>query len=281
MRLALMLATDVREGFSAMRRPLLALVAIEFILAFLCVLFSFGAELGLGDLSSDDFLASIFGGMAIYDAASNMPFQLPIAWLFITLVVFYLPLAYPLRDLSGFGSQVLVASGGRIRWWISKCLWLGLYACIVWLSALGVSHVCSLLASGGVGYGVSQDVGALMAFDTWDFTTVPRSAPLDGFVLSAFMMTWALCLLQLTASLWIRPTLSFALISSIMFSSAFAFSPVLPGQYLMVARSSLVISSGVRPIWGLSLAALLLVSSSLIGGWRFSHMDLLGRGFSL
>lgn len=280
MKLAQILLTDIQEGFDEMKRGLCALAALELVLALVLVALTIVSGIAKNDLSVDDVLASIFGGMMVYDFSANMPFQLPIAWLLMMALVLFLPLSYPLRDLSGFGLQVLVASRDRLVWWISKCIWLGLYSVLVWILALAISLAVSFITSGSVETGVSQDAAALLSFDTWDFVTVPRSSGLVPFTASACMMTWALCVAQLALSLWIRPVLSFAVLAATMFASAFFFNPLLPGQYLMAGRSSLLIKSGVDPLMGLALAAIIGTVSCLVGAFHFSRMDLVGKEYS-
>lgn len=280
MRFFQVLLTDISEGFSSMKRGIGVLFGLELILMLLLIALSFLSGLGLDNLTVDDFIASVFGGTMIYDPSTGMPFQLPIAWLLIMSMVFFLPLSYPLRDLSGYGLQVLVASKSRAFWWISKCFWLGIYSTFLWFIAVGLSLVIAFVASGGVSVGLSQDVAGLLALDTWDFVTPPRSVGLYSFVIAACFMTWALCVGQLAISLWVRPVLSFAINITLLFASAFFFNPLLPGQYLMAGRSSLVINSGVDSGVGLMFALLLLLAFFLIGGVRFARMDLVGKEYS-
>lgn len=280
MKLTQILLTDIEEGFGEMKRGLCVLAVLELVLALVLVALTMASGIAKSDLSIDDVLTSIFGGMMIYDFTTNMPFNLPIAWLLMMALVLFLPLSYPLRDLSGFGLQVLVGTKNRLAWWLSKCIWLGLYSALVWLLALAISFTVSLVTSGSVDSGVSQDAASLLSLDTWDYVSVPRSAGLAPFVISACMMTWALCVAQLTLSLWIRPVLSFTVGALTMFASAFFFIPFLPGQYLMAGRSNLLIKSGVDPLMGLALAALIGAVSYAVGAIRFSHMDLVGKEYS-
>ena len=280
MKLVQILLTDIQEGFGEMKRGLCVLTALEIVLALVLVALTMASGIAKNSLSPDDVLTSIFGGMMIYDFSANMPFQLPIAWLLMMAIVLFLPLSYPLRDLSGFGLQVLVASKNRLVWWISKCIWMGLYSALVWALALIISLAISFVTSGSVEPGVSQDAASLLSLDTWDFVTVPRSARLVPFAASACIMTWALCVAQLALSLWIRPVLSFATLATTMFASAFFFNPLLPGQYLMAGRSNLLIRSGVDPITGLALAALIGAISCAVGAIHFCHMDLVGKEYS-
>jgi len=74
-------------------------------------------------ISAGDHLFYIFGGMKEYIPSPSDPFQIPYLWLINHLLILYFTLHYASDDLSGVGQQMIYRAGGRIKWWVSKCIW--------------------------------------------------------------------------------------------------------------------------------------------------------------
>ena len=91
---------------------------------------------------------------------------------------------------------------------------------------------------------------------------------------------WFFISLGLALALAIRPVLSFGATAAMLLVSAYYFSPLLPGNYLMVARVDTVIANGLHPTSGLFVAALITGASIVLGGIHFSHMDCLDKEYA-
>lgn len=104
---------------------------------------------------------------------------------------------------------------------------------------------------------------------------------LGCFVLVFPLMVMAICLLQLELSLALGPTLAFASTSVILLASAYLFHPLLPGEYLMIARLDLSIPNGVGMAGGVAYALAMAAASVLAGGLHFSRMDCIDKEFSI
>lgn len=280
MKFSHLLLTDVRDGFSSIARWLAISAVIMLILVMLFGFSALGSGIDPNQLTLGDYIGSLVGGMAIFHPEANMPFILPIKWLLIVFMMLFVPLNYPYRSMMGFGLHEMIASGGRLRWWLSKCLWLGLYALAFWSCILLVSSIATVVFSSSFDLTVTQEGGNLLLYDTWDYVAHQSALGIAAFLVIAVLVSWALCLIQLALALWVRSVLGYAVNVALLFSSAFFFNAALPGQYLMVARSSLVINSGVPPHWGAYLALAIGLCSALVGGWRFFRMDIIDKEFS-
>lgn len=275
-----LLPSDAREGFASMSRSgLLAMLLLGASVVAFAVLVEISG-IDRSNLTMADFLASMFGGMAVFHPELGQPFELPISWMLTMLLMLFLPLSYPLRDMRGFGLHVLVASSDRKSWWMAKCLWLFVYTIAFWAVALAISCLMALICSARIDFVLSEDAGFLLRIDTFAFVSTPWSKPLFAWLGAAVLMSWGLCLVQFALSLWIKPVLSYAFSIALLFSSAFFFNPLLPGEYLMMGRSSLVVRDGVDPLAGLIFAVALVVLALVAGGFRFVRMDLIDREFS-
>ena len=81
------------------------------------------ASLEISQYTYGDYLLYIFGGMREYIPAPGKPFQIPYIWLINHIGILYFTLHYMHDDLEGFGQQMILRSGSRTGWWLSKCVW--------------------------------------------------------------------------------------------------------------------------------------------------------------
>ena len=211
-----------------------------------------------------------------YEPDKGDVFRFPAAWSLLLMAVAYVPLSYPYRDLMGFGKSVLVASGSRISWWLSKCLWVIAATLASFTVFLALSAGAALLAGGGLSPTISSGLPTLAGFMAM---TSPISCDLPAFLAVAVVVVCSLCLLQTALSLVVRPVLSFAFTAALLLASAYVYSPLLLGNYLMVARTAGVAEEAMDPTTGLVLAVVVGVASVVGGGAYFSRMDCVGKEF--
>ena len=266
----------MRAGFAESRKKLLAVALVAAgVIGFSWLV---AKALGYGALSFSfgDSLAACAGGISIFDPERDLRFRFPAAWILMLLTIAYVTLSYPYRDLMGFGRSVLVASGQRRSWWLSKCAWVVAAS----LASCAVVAMVALAAPAVMGGAMSMRMGPEVPHALLFESAPDASLELLPFVLSCCCMMVALCLMQLALSLVVRPVLGFCATASLLLGSAYAFLPALPGNYLMVARTSAVIAEGTDPLVGVGLAVVVAVASVVLGGIYFSRMDCLDREYA-
>lgn len=269
---------DLQEGFREIARHMLAACALFLGLMVLLLLKMGASGIPLSEASFTDFVLSAAGGGAPYRPESHAPFPLPIEWMLTMLLMMFIPLGYPLRNSMGIGKTLMIASGGRWNWWLSKCLWIILYVMAYWMCMLVVAALCSLLVSGELDPAPSESLYAFTWIDRFALVNGPRLLmPALG---AAIAMSCALCLAQLVLSLVIRPILSYACGATLLFASAFFFNPLLTGNYLMLSRSGVFIEHGTDPLVGCTIGAAISILSACIGGYAFQRTDLLDKEYS-
>lgn len=219
--------------------------------------------------------ACAFAGMEAFLPSPSEPFQFPVSWALMMLLVTYMTLGYPYRDLMGFGQKVLISSANRRSWWLSKCVWTTVCVLLFWTVFLGVTALASMILGGGLGLEISPSIEKVLRlripvrFNEMDYL---------AFLCSILPITTALCLAQLCLSLFVTPMISYLAMFSLLFLSAFYYqAPFLLGNYLMALRTPGFAGSGFHPAWGVLLAVLLSMCSIAIGDKRFSHMDILEK----
>ena len=90
-----------------------------------------------------------------------------------------------------------------------------------------------------------------------------------------FLMTAALCMLQMLLSFWISPVVSFASMCGVYVLSAYYTVWWLPANYTMWLRSSYVSVDGVSPDNGVVISLFIMIFSILAGWVYFDRKDVI------
>ncbi|MDP9860577.1 hypothetical protein J2S71_002273 [Olsenella profusa DSM 13989] len=278
MRLLACMRMDLSEGFreSYKRMILVMLVALCIIVVSIVRIASFGLDIPA--LSWGDGLVACFGGIRVFDPARDRFLPFPTTWLFMLGSILYVTFSYPYRDLMGFGRGVLIASGGRRTWWVSKCIWTAVSTLVCFLLVGIVCLLSALVLRGRLSLGIDQDV-----FEHLLLVPMDADPPVGivGFVLSVPCLLVALSLMQMALALMIGPVLSFGATMALLLASAYAFNPLLPGNYLMAARTHGTVLEGMSPFCGMALAACIALISIVVGGMYFSRMDCINKEYAI
>lgn len=258
------LLLDLKLGFSASARwyPLTALFALCSIELAVAGSDFFGIE--RASLTWADHLALFVGGCEPYVFRQGLIFIPPAGWLLGLLLLAYMTLGHPYRDLMGFGQHALMRTS-RASWWLSKCAWIVLTVLAYWAVVVAAATVITVLD--GAAFSLRLTQGA--------FTTVTGLAnvPPGGigglpFFAGVLGMSVALCLAQMTLAFIVRPSVAFGCMAALLVVSAHTMHPALLGNYLMLARLGGAVPGGVSPFVGLGIAAV-LASGSVMGGLLF------------
>lgn len=223
-----------------------------------------------------DYLLYIFGGMREYIPIPGEPFQIPHLWLINHVGILYFTLHYMHDDLNGLGQQMILRSGSRSVWWISKCIWNGVVVSLFYLIAWGTVLLSASLHGAFWSMEISSfipellEVGPNQIWDTeWRVTLEITLLPL--------LVTLSMSLLQMLLCLVIRPTFSYILSVVVMIASAYYLSPALLGNYAMALRSDKVITNGVPLETGIAYTLVLMTLSVFLGILVFQKTNILNK----
>lgn len=276
-----LLRYDIINGFRSTARRygvVLILFCVMFI-SFLMVITGYnirfkidpGIEINLGNA-----LLYGFGGMSEYKPAEELFFRYPAFWLLSYLLLAYITLYYPYDDLEQFGQNILIRSGGRGLWWISKCIWNILSVVVFFLLAWAVFALGCLVSGGSLSMTLSPDIFAacnlVLSYEA-------PAALIPQTLLLPMLVMMGLNLLQMTLSLFLKPFYSFMVTTAILFLSTYYLSPFCIGNYAMPLRSHLLLANGVGLNTGMLISGILIVVSIIAGGLIFRKRDILkGEG---
>lgn len=265
-----MLRLDVHEGFRATVWWRAAALGFGLFLLAAFALSMAGADMSPATWA--DYLAYAFMGSADTPAGR---FRMPVAWLGLVMVALFLVLWYPYRDLMGPGQRLLVLGGSRWAWWGAKVVWVIACATVFWLVlAAGALGLC--LATGGeVSTVIDQAPGVAANLEPSMLSPVPGNGAV--FIAGTLVALIALALLQLTVSLVASPVAGFGVSVSLLVCAVFFNAPWFVPVYLMGARCDPVIIDGLNPLVGIGVSLAVGAVSILVGGLRFSTMNILSK----
>lgn len=218
----------------------------------------------------------VFGGAQAYDKNVDTQFIFPAIWILIYLLLLYFTLYYPYNNLEENGQNILVRSGGRTLWWISKCCWAVLTVAIYFAVSWIVLTVACKLSGIPLSTRLSPNIWKFLEMRDTAPYLYPENLNLEIFVLPFLVMT-SLSLLQMTVSLFIRPIYSYIITAIIVLSSSYYQSPWLLGNYAMPVRSSRMIENGVNPYIGIAFSLALTICSFAVGIVKFKKYDILKK----
>ncbi len=256
-------------------------VFASLILVLVVMLFRFLMVRDDGSFSDQGFIdcfASLFGGMGEFNAQHDGVISLPASWLCICLSGAFVVLSYPRQNLESIGVKQCVEAQGRWCWWLSKCAWTLACSFAFWLCAVAVALVASGIDVSADTLRLSSDTADVLGFFVaGDCRALEGSSELLVFVLGVPFALAALYLIQLAVCVNFSPYAAFAVTVSLLFHAAFYLSPASLGNYLMLARSSLVVHNGVDAGAGILVSIGVAAAAILVGGLMFGKRDLLGK----
>ena len=87
----------------------------------------------------------------------------------------------------------------------------------------------------------------------------------------------AMCLVQFTFSLLVKPNISFMISVAHLIAASFYMTPFLPANYAMLMRSDMITDNGMSLYSGLILPTVLSIIAITIGMVVFSKYDILSK----
>ena len=261
---------DVKNSFNLEWKKLLVVP-----IGFLTVCFPFYlryAKKGVGTFG--DFWLYIFGGMRA--CVRGEAFEFPVIWTVVFLYLFYITLYYPYNDLLGFGLNVLVRSGSRFYWWLSKCFWNAF--AVVMFFCLGLASVALFCVF--TGRPLSMEISSLVYTEVFEMAedfVYPSSYTVGTLIGMPLLTAVAISQLQMLLSLWLRPIFSFGVTAAILISSAYYLKPFMIGNYAMPVRYDAVVPNGVSLGIGVIILSAIIIACIVVGGISFRYYDIINK----
>lgn len=224
-------------------------------------------------LTTADFLLAVFGGAPHFGEVCEQLAHFPLAWVAACVLIPYLTLGYPLREMRGYGVQVMVATGSRWAWWLAACAWAAMTALLALLTVVVTCGIVSAL------WGVCSWEPTAAGFELLGLEA-SRCGPMPSvgaFLGSIVVALVGLALGQLALSVGFSPAAGFLALVAVVISAVLLPDFANPLAGLMGFRSEALALYGADPralaCAGLATAFL----SAALGGVAVSRMDLIDR----
>lgn len=233
-------------------------------------------QMKISEITFGDCWMYVYGGMKVY-MQHNDKFSFPVIWMLLFMLGMFLVLNYPFKDLQSVGQQVLVRMGGRLEWWLSKCIWnlvsTFYYHGMILLILMGLCRINGISIALKVNLMLLCqlfDIAGLECFlDNTSFTVI--------WLLLPVCMAAALSLLQMMMALYLGPLISFLISTIILIISAYLFLPSIPGNYMMALRAGWLLRDGMKSTGGYIMVFGIVVIASVLGYIKFKkHYDIVG-----
>ena len=274
-----LLKYDVKTGIARRWQAFIAPMAL-YIFAFINYLVSAdnytqrGGALSLGR-SLGDALLFVYGGMKEYDPTVERRFMFPTLWMLLYLLLAYMVLYYPHRDLEENGQNILIRTGGRKLWWLSKCVWNMLSVTLYYLVGWVLTVINCIVAGIPLTMQLSPNINILFEMSGLGMLH-PEKMAIEILLLPLFVMA-AVCLVQMAMSLFIRPVYCYMGTVSILLASTYYMNQWFIGNYAMPVRSCKMINDGMSAVKGFVLCSVVIFISIVAGLARFRKYDILSE----
>ena len=229
-------------------------------------------------LSIGDMFAYMMGGILPVDMESlTDSFQFPIRWLLPHVLILYITLPYAVADISKQGLQILIRTGKKTYWWLSKCIWNMVTVATCCLVYDGVICLFAILT------GKSKDVILNAEFFEKEFNAVLLNQQISAeeFVVAFLLMPMLVCmsmsLLQMLITLFIHPICAYCIVLGYYIVGAYYVSPVFISNYAMGTRNAVMGAYNFTSMTGVCLCGSVIFLCISLGMTRIRQMDFLQK----
>lgn len=221
-----------------------------------------------------DYYFYIFSGRTEYVPSRGESFSFPAIWTLLFVIVLFIVLIYPFRDMNDFGRLVLINTKSRKLWWYSKCCYIIFSSVIINLTIIAAVLFFTIISGGKVDAEVSAYALAIASKRSYlSF----NSFEIGLYMLSPFFVLTAMGILQMLCSLILKPNVSYMLSIAHIISAAFYSSPVLFANYAMLLRCNKAADDGFLLVNGIILSVTVTIASAIIGSVLFARHDILNK----
>lgn len=204
--------------------------------------------------------------------AMDIHFVVPATWFVSQIYVLYIVLWYPIKDLNTNGVHLLIRSGNRKIWWVSKVCWVLVSVTLYYILLFTVTMICVKFKYVNLEY---TDALLGIAPSTEGIIYSPQQY-LKAF-LSPLFSSYGYAILELVLSLSISPVLSFCAVFILNLMAVFFTSPLLFANLSMLARTDVILGGAIHFNTEMILIAAIVVLGCIIGCFLIEKKDLIGE----
>lgn len=206
-----------------------------------------------------DYWSFIFRGRVPYTFQADGIFILPIFWLILFILPAFIIGDYAKKDLDGYGKNLIIQSGSKVKWAISKILWCVLSVCIY----VGIIVATILIYARYLGNSFELSLDGYFAVH--DFNLKLSTLQIAGeFFLLPVLSILVTCLLQMTLTMFIEPITAYVIIITYDVLATYVTSPLCIGNYAMNYKNVLLSEGGMNFRYGYPILLVLLLAGIFV-----------------
>lgn len=222
-----------------------------------------------------DYICYFTGGPKYIPKDMYQLYVIPVLWLVIYVMISYIVGYYAMTDLDTYGSQILIRSGSRIKWWISKCIW----NMVTVVSAFFLIYISAIVAGflGGANKSMHLTKEIVMISCNIDNPNGSNTTYIIILLIMPIVVAFAISMMQMTIALITSPIIGFIVTQSIVFLSTIFANKVLFVNYSMLSHSNVTCPSNIKWIEGVIISVIIYVISMIMGLIYFSKCNILPK----
>ena len=264
--------TWIQRDFSTIiKKKIWALILLFTFCVFICIRCYNNVHIlpeasGFKNLTVMDYYIYLLSGMYPYNPLTDDSFNLPPIWVIQHLALLVVVSENFVKDLEGFGSQLIVRSG-RKRWLIEKYLISISCATLLLLTILASSFAATLCTTGRISsfqHGFTRWIGVFLGGDWWHLISL-LCTPLFGFIFFAVF--------QNTMEFLCSPAISWISVLVLLTVSAYFSTYLLLGNSTMLRRIFLYSGEAYAGVWCIIYDCIGIIICVTIGFWRIRSKD--------
>lgn len=232
---------DLKTGLVGCGKYLLSLsgIVLLFCLTYLKIMES-SADVGIMDC-----YYFIMKGREIYRREDGIPFELPMYWCIIYIVLYSLYMYFINNSLHAWNGKEFIYIPKRKQWWYSKCI-----CCLVVFLICYTIIIAVIALSMMLGKGFSP--------------TIPRKGLIE-IVGIPFLSAYVLGIIQLNLSIRFGEKAGFLFVMVYLVTSVYFYQKLLIGNFLIPMRNQMLYPEGYQN-WEAFLINLLFLIAAIVRG---------------
>lgn len=268
---------DTIQGVVCNRKKFLVLTIFCIVICLFCYK-EIEVLIDMGYISSTpgvlEFILYFAGGMREYIPESNLPFQVPFAWLSVNLLLAYIIGDYVTKDLYNIGIQMILRSSHKYIWILGKIIYSIISTLLVYILQF---IVCYFFGGclGNVELEVLDDIWEL--FYGINPSLYSNFEIVAGLIVLPVFTSIVISVIQIFLTLYIKPVYSFIVVSIYLITSAYWKSYIFIGNYSMFLRNDQICENGMVQTTCFTNLLCILLSAIVLIILIFSKYDIIEK----
>ena len=273
---------DMKQGIlNEYVKYVVAVIIMTFLTVDFTMSVGHGFAIGKTDTSTmsiTDVLLYIFKGMKEYNPNGRTQFEMPTSYILLNFFLAFIVGNYPMKDLLGFGKNVLVRSKNRASWWLSKCIW----NIVTVVSFYGILFGVILITCAIKGdFSFEPTVSICTKIIGIDISQETKYVDIGLLLISLYVLpiltSLALSMFQMAMAFITSPVISYMMIVAILLGAAFYNNQFLLGNYFMMIRNQTLLENGFHTYIAIIADCFVFVVSAVAGYLYFRKCDILEK----